>query len=258
MKSKRLSPKLDTAIAFLTNYLASGNKPATEVIEAAKQRGITEATLDKAVKHLKVDRSQRKGHKGHFWTLSTPCEACAPEGTLPATASFLVAYENAQSAGCLSDPRVAQLAEAAHLAIKGVGHPKPVSIKPSLWPFPTICLSSLMPAELFRMLQTVNDPLIVHLLAILDPFDAHAKTTKADAVTDNADTESEYDDGWSDGYHEAILQVEIQLRDMEGGLECPQPSVTSIFKELQNRLGKLGSGSDSTVRPLNRPKKHQN
>jgi putative DNA primase/helicase len=62
--------QLGKAAEFLRQYLADGEKPADDVKEAAKSQGISERTLERASKRLKIDRVKSHEHRGRwYWML---------------------------------------------------------------------------------------------------------------------------------------------------------------------------------------------
>lgn len=233
MKSKRSSPKFDTAIAFLNCYLANGSKSYREVSAAAEQRGIKPFTFSNAAKALGIDRSQRKGSTGHFWTLSEKPQTFAFGSARPTTQLFLTAYEGTEAAECLANPLTAQLPEAAYIAPMEAEHAKSSPTSSSFWPFSGIHFSCLTEEELIRMLRTVEDPFIIHLVQLLA---IHSNKPEPEN-----ETESKYDEGYCGGYDMALSEVEIMLRDEEGAQECSVARVKSVFTALHDRIAELRS-----------------
>jgi hypothetical protein len=69
--SRQPAPRLETAIAFLTEFLKDGPRPSAEVRAAGRAQGIASRTLNRAGKELgvQVRRLWRNGMLSHYWLL---------------------------------------------------------------------------------------------------------------------------------------------------------------------------------------------
>jgi AAA domain len=66
------APARDEAIHFLQDFLADGERPAMDVIQAAKMSGIAKNTLDRAKLEIKIIAKKSSGSNGQWlWSLPT-------------------------------------------------------------------------------------------------------------------------------------------------------------------------------------------